>query len=222
MEIKTVTVRFLVYMFVNSYILNDGDGFILIDTGTARKRNMIERGLEDAGCRPGDLKLIAVTHGDPDHAGNAAYLRQKFGAKIAMHADDVGKVKHGDMFLGRNDPGFFTRTGAKWFYHIGEPDRFTPDITIEDGDDLTAYGFNARVVHIPGHSGGSIGFLTNEGDLFCGDLLANVKEPGRWQLIDDPEALDASINKVKGMEINTVYPGHGKPFLMEHLKLTDG
>jgi len=45
-------------------------GFVLIDTGVAYKRTAVERELEKAGCGAGDLKLIALTHGDSDHAHN--------------------------------------------------------------------------------------------------------------------------------------------------------
>ena len=40
------------------------------------------------------------------------------------------------------------------------------DLYVEDGYDLSAHGLAAQVVHIPGHSSGSIGVLTAAGDLF--------------------------------------------------------
>jgi glyoxylase-like metal-dependent hydrolase (beta-lactamase superfamily II) len=45
-------------------------------------------------------------------------------------------------------------------------DTFKPDMYIEDGYDLSAHGFDAKVVHIPGHSKGSLGIFTSSGDLF--------------------------------------------------------
>ncbi len=83
--------------------------------------------------------------------------------------------------------------------------------------DLSGHGLQARVVHIPGHSLGSVGILTTDGDLFCGDLLANTKRPELYSLMDDPEAANASLTKLRTMEIRTVYPGHGRPFAMELL-----
>jgi hypothetical protein len=41
-------------------------------------------------------------NGDLDYAGNAAYLREEFGARIAMHHADSGMVERGDMFWNRN------------------------------------------------------------------------------------------------------------------------
>jgi glyoxylase-like metal-dependent hydrolase (beta-lactamase superfamily II) len=76
-------------------------GLVLIDTGGSNKRAKLEKELGGAGCQPGNLKLIVITHGDFDHTGNAAYLREQFGAQIAMHQDDAGMAERGDMFWNR-------------------------------------------------------------------------------------------------------------------------
>jgi glyoxylase-like metal-dependent hydrolase (beta-lactamase superfamily II) len=181
MEIKTITIPFLLNVSVNCYLITAGDGYVLIDTGRGGKRKAIEEALNDAGCRPGNLRLVVLTHGDFDHSGNAAYLRRKFGTEIAMHADDAGMVELGD----------------------------------DEGDDLGQYGLDVQVLSIPGHSRGSIGLLTSGGDLFCGDLLANTGEPAMWSIIDDQPAAEASVQKLMGFQIDTVYPGHGQPFPMD-------
>ncbi len=41
-------------------------GYILIDTGGSNKRTDLEKELASAGCKPGYLKLIVLTHGDFD------------------------------------------------------------------------------------------------------------------------------------------------------------
>jgi hydroxyacylglutathione hydrolase len=94
-------------------------------------------------------------------------------------------------------------------------DRSKPDLSIEDGYDLSEYGFDAQVLSIPGHSKGSIGILTASGDLFCGDLFINMDKPALNDIIDDSAAANASVERLKSLKIHTVYPGHGKPFPME-------
>jgi hydroxyacylglutathione hydrolase len=215
MEIKPITIPFVFNVSVNCYLVRTGDGYVLIDTGKASKRGAIEKEIESAGCRPGDLGLIILTHGDVDHCGNTAYLCTKFGAKVAMHPDDSGMVERGDMLWNRNQPNALVRMIFGLFFRLSESDRLKPDLYLEDGYDLSEYGFDARVLHLPGHSKGSIGILTAGGGLFCGDLLANVDKPEIWSIIDDPSAMNASVEKVKGLKVNTVYPGHGKPFPME-------
>jgi hydroxyacylglutathione hydrolase len=202
---------------VNCYLVETGSGFALIDAGASNKRTELERELAGAGCKPGNLKLIVLTHGDFDHTGNAAYLRERFGARIAMHRDDSGMAERGDMFCNRSSGNAILRLMAPILFGFPKSNRFRPDLLVEEGDDLSEYGFAAQVLSIPGHSKGSIGILTAGGDLFCGDLLENLKEPATNSLMDDPAACGASLGKLQGFEINTVYPGHGTPFPIDSL-----
>ncbi|VVB96246.1 Hydroxyacylglutathione hydrolase [uncultured archaeon] len=209
-EIKAITLHYLID--VNCYLVKTGGDFILIDTGFSKRCTRLEKELESAGCRPGNLKLAVLTHGDFDHTGNAAYLRNKFGTKLAMHIGDSGMVEHGDMFWNRKRGSIIFRMMVPVLFGFGKSKRFKPDLYIEDGYDLSGYGFDAKVLHIPGHSKGSIGILTSGGDLFCGDLLINGDRPGLNPNMDDPETANASVEKLKSLKISTVYPGHGKPF----------
>jgi glyoxylase-like metal-dependent hydrolase (beta-lactamase superfamily II) len=202
---------------VNCYLVETDAGYILVDTGGSDRRSELERELAHAGCRPGDLKLIALTHGDFDHIGNAVYLRGKYGARIAMHEGDTGMAERGDMSWNRKKGKLLLKWLAPLFFPLDGADRFTPDLTLEEGSDLSGYGFDAEVLHLPGHSKGSIGFLTAAGDLICGDLLDNTGTPGFNSIMDDLDAAEASLEKLRNREINLVYPGHGEPFPMDRL-----
>jgi hydroxyacylglutathione hydrolase len=207
---------------VNCYLIKTGAGYILIDTGFRSSRADLEKELQDAGCRPGDLRLIVMTHGDQDHTGNGVYLREKYGARIAMYRDESGVVENGDDTMSRRKRSFFRRVFNRivlellsLFVMSGKFERFSPDFTIDEGYDFSEYGFDAKVLHIPGHSKGSIGILTADGDLFCGDLLWNRRKPSTHSIVDDQSELKASVERLKSMRINMVYPGHGKPFTMK-------
>jgi len=176
-EIKIISTHFIFDNYVNCYLVKTDDGYILIDTGISNKRGVIEKELGSAGCQPGNLKLIVLTHGDFDHIGNAAYLRKKFGTRIAMNYNDSGMAEQGNMFWSRKTPNIVIRTIFDSFFSLSKSDRFKPDLYIEDGYDFSGYGFDAKVLQLPGHSKGSIGILTADGNLFCGDLLANINKP---------------------------------------------
>ncbi|MGD6811060.1 MAG: MBL fold metallo-hydrolase [Candidatus Bathyarchaeia archaeon] len=201
---------------VNCYLIKTSNGFFLIDTGFSKKRPAIETDLQRVGCTTENLQLILLTHGDFDHTGNAAYLRQKYGAKIAMHPADVGMVENGDLFYSRKANWLMKAMGKLILVllntRLTEADRFTPDFTINENTDLSAYGLDAKIIHITGHSTGSIGILTSEGNLFCGDLLENKKEPAKGSLLPDKAGFDNSLKKLRQLEINIIYPGHGEPF----------
>ncbi len=206
---------------VNCYLVQVADSYVLIDTGVSKRRTDLERGLENAGCRAGDLRLIVLTHGDFDHIGNASYLRQKYGAQIAMHGDDAGMAERGDISWNRKkgQNPIFRKTAASLF-GFGQSQLFRPDMYVEDGQALTEYGWDATVVHIPGHSRGSIGVLTPSGDFFCGDLIENGKKPKLNSIMDDRGAANASVDRLAKLRIGTVYPGHGNPFAMEAFLLS--
>lgn len=203
---------------VNCYLIQTDMGFILVDTCGTNSRQALDEALERAGCQPGDLKLLVITHGDFDHTGNAAYLREKYGAKIAMHAGDAGMLSKGDMFAGRKKPNLLFKIGAALIMRFGKSERTQPDLTVDEGFDLNEFGFDAKVIALPGHSKGSIGILTASDDLFCGDLLENISTPGLGSLIDDSVKTNESYERVLAMVIRTVYPGHGQPFAMSTLK----
>jgi glyoxylase-like metal-dependent hydrolase (beta-lactamase superfamily II) len=197
---------------VNCYLIHTALGFILIDTGGSNARKELLTALEKAGCQPGSLQLILITHGDFDHVGNAAHLRSSLGGKILMHKADLGMVEAGDMFYNRKKPNLLVRKLVGLYASSGKKDRFTPDLLVEDGCDLSSYGWEAKIVSIPGHSKGSLGILTADGDLFCGDLLVNTKKPELNSLMDDPPTGKASVQKLASLGAQAVYPGHGKPF----------
>jgi glyoxylase-like metal-dependent hydrolase (beta-lactamase superfamily II) len=204
---------------VNCYLLRTEGGCILIDAGGHNGRTRLEQELERAACRPGELRLVILTHGDFDHTGNAAYLRDRYGAQIAMHAGDAGMIAHGDMFYERGSPGALVRWASKLLFRFDAADRFEPDIAVDDGYDLSPFGVDAQVLSIPGHSKGSIGVLTAGLDLFCGDLFVNRREPVLNDLIDDLVTARTSAERLQGLDVETVYPGHGAPFAMAQLKL---
>jgi len=214
-ETKTINLSLPFRMgSVNCYLIETDSGYVLIDTGGTNNRKELASELEGAGCKPGLLKLIVLTHGDFDHTGNAAYLRNVFGGKIAMHDGDSAMVERGDMFVNRKKPNLIIRMLLPIFSRFGRSERFTPDLLVGDEEDLSEYGIDARVLSIPGHSKGSIGILTAGGELFCGDLLVNTDKPVLNSLIDDLTTANASLQKLESMGIGTVYPGHGRPFPM--------
>jgi glyoxylase-like metal-dependent hydrolase (beta-lactamase superfamily II) len=121
--------------------------------------------IEGAGCEPGKLKLILLTYGDFDHTGNAKYLRERFTSKIAMHRDDLGMVERGDMFWNRGLGNVLVKALAPVLFQFRHSGRFSPDLFIEDGYVLAEYGASLKVVHLLGHARGSIGLLTDKGEL---------------------------------------------------------
>jgi glyoxylase-like metal-dependent hydrolase (beta-lactamase superfamily II) len=203
--------------FVNAFLMSVRDGFVLIDSGTAGQWGKLEGRLTAAGCLPDKLRLVIATHGDFDHTGNCARLQRQYRAPIAMHEADAFMVEKGVMVdrIVRTFLGKLMILIAKWGNRRTPFDRFKPDVLLADGQDMLAYGLPGRVIHIPGHTKGSVAVLTDEGSLIVGDTVANMRKPALPLFVDDPEELKKSIDKLKRLAVQMVYPGHGTPFPAE-------
>ena len=216
-EIRTISLN-----GTNCYLVKTDSGFILIDTGFPFQRSSLEKELDRLGCRPGNLKLIVITHGDIDHTGNCAYLREKYQVKIAMHTGDTEMCMGDGITRDRGKmpadfpllllilwlmKGFVRFTFRRLLW--GKPfERFEPDILLEEDHSLAEYGFDAKILYTPGHSKGSISIFNEDRDLICGDLLGVV-----WgRLLKSIE--EGGLERLKAIKIRTVYPGHGKSFSM--------
>jgi glyoxylase-like metal-dependent hydrolase (beta-lactamase superfamily II) len=132
-----------------------------------------------------------------------------------MHREDCGMAENGDMFINRKKPNMIIRFLLPLFSAFGKNERFTPDIYVTDGNDLSDFGIDAKIVSLPGHSKGSIGNVTAKGEFFCGDIFENTKGPSINSLMDDRATARYSLEKLKKMNIKSVFPGHGQPFLMD-------
>lgn len=217
---------------VNCYLAKAGEGFLLFDTGgfltmdrqMTNRRDLLEKGLEQAGCVPGRVKLVILTHGDSDHTANAAYIREKYKTKIAMHRGDLELVqaptleKAMETFRYRSVflrllfvllKGTIKKVTKKVLDQF-EP--FTPDIFLEEGSDLSEYGLDAKVLHVPGHTAGSVAVLTAAGSLISGDIFLNTGKPARAPNAFDFKLLDASADRLLKTGAGWIYPGHGEPY----------
>lgn len=84
--------------------------------------------------------------------------------------------------------------------------------SVDDGDEIDLGDQCFEVLHLPGHSPGSIGlFQRSTGALFSGDVVYD------GPLLDDIEGADqeaysVSMERLLRLPIQMVYPGHGSAF----------
>lgn len=172
MNVTTITSKYRLGS-VNAFLLQDGDRAVLVDAGIANRRADFLAELSRAGLGPGQLPLVVVTHADGDHTGNCAYLQREWGAKVAVHPAEAASLRGEPGFLNRRPvrkPGYYTglvRLLSR-VVGIGAAEPCAADIELEDGLSLAPYGVDARVVHVPGHSNGSVAVLAADGSLCAG------------------------------------------------------
>src|ERR1700736_4855519 len=80
---------------VNVYLLRDGDGFTLIDTGlqTDESRQALQAKLDVLRVPVDRIRRILITHIHPDHFGLAAELRERSGAELVIHRLEVALME---------------------------------------------------------------------------------------------------------------------------------
>lgn len=83
---------------------------------------------------------------------------------------------------------------------------------VRDGMALTVGDQDAVLVHTPGHSEDSICvFVPGPGVLFSGDTIFRITDSqGSY-----PRAYLASLERLAGLGIRSIYPGHGTPVTSE-------
>jgi len=216
-----VKIPVLPFNMVNAYLICCKQGCILLDTGTPGTERKIIPVLKKVGFDPSHIKLIVVTHAHMDHAGAAAAMRRHSNAPIAAHQHELRYLRGQDDISYRP-----TGVAGKIFQYTPLPnkayERFTPDILIGENEkfSLEAFGFNATLMHTPGHTAGSISLEVDGGNAFVGDLLASgiliggimrLQRPIPPPFEDDPRAVAISLHHLIGNGNQTFFLGHGGP-----------
>ena len=178
-----ITTKELGIYFVNCYLIHDENSKSCIAIDPGGNTNKVMAFLEENGLT---LEAILLTHGHFDHVGAVKELAEKTWCKVYLHADD--------LLLPEN----FT-AGPLYYTH-----------NYDEGDVLEMAGLTIRVMHTPGHTGGSVCLLV-EDVIFSGDTLF-CHSCGRTDLPGgDPDALMKSLARLKAMEGDwRVCPGHNR------------
>lgn len=177
----------------NAWILGDEESkhAIIFDPGD-NVSNIIGK-LDELGLTP---VFILNTHAHPDHLGAAAELQKRFDLPFAIHEDEL--------------PTFNSAKDTAQF--LGLLNFQLPELTtfLSDGQVLEINNLHLQVLHTPGHTPGSICFLTGK-HLFSGDTLFQGSV-GRTDLPGGSmKQLGNSLKRLSRLPEDTrVYPGHGE------------
>lgn len=174
---------------LGAFLFTTPEGHILMNTGMPSSGPMIVDSIRKLGFRPEDIRIMINGHAHIDHAGAFAYLKQQFGAQLAVMRDDVPAMESGDTndFKYAND----------FVYPPAKVDRILRDgDTIKMGDVLlTAY-------HTPGHTRGATTWI------------ANLVVDGKAYVVAFPDG--AGFNPGYRLVKNPSYPGIADDYRHTH------
>ena len=135
---------------------------------------------------PRQLTQILITHGHFDHVGGLEAVRRALSAPVGIHSAD-----------------------AEAYY-------LQPDFYLEGGDCLNLDGEKLEVVHIPGHTPGSIALRLVEQGQCKRAIVGDAIFPGGPGYTETPQDLATSLSSLARTVFTwddevILYPGHGSP-----------
>ncbi len=178
----------------NTYMLtSDGKAFVV---DPAVSVSAVRRALDAEGAR---LCGILLTHAHFDHTVSVDTLREQFDVPLMVHSADAPMLVDGAI------NGFFHFYGQECVHSPA-------DVLLSDGEILTLGEEQLEVIHTPGHSPGSVCFLTHDEvgvALLTGDTLF-ATSIGRCDLwCGDDNALANSLVRLSQYPQDArIYPGH--------------
>ncbi len=185
----------------NAYLFA-GDEPVLIDCGSREGYPALKRNLQQVGYAPKDIRRVIATHGHWDHLSGMAQLREESDAELWLHGDDLATVETGDW-----------DKSAAFLYNQPFPP-VQVDRLLHDGDVVPAGPYKLQVCHTPGHSPGSVSFLTEINGLkllIAGDTLWGGFHP---RLSSDINAWTASLDRLAALDFDVATIGHCPPTLI--------
>ncbi len=127
--------------WVGCWLIDTGDGCILIDTAIPESAYMLIDGIYQTGHKPSDIKKILLSHAHFDHCGAAMLMKQLTGAEVYMSKEDFEFYKAAPEETIALDKD-------------SHPQDFVIDGYLSDDETITLGDVTVRVKITPGHTVG--------------------------------------------------------------------
>jgi glyoxylase-like metal-dependent hydrolase (beta-lactamase superfamily II) len=198
----------------HAYVLGkpSSQNLSLIDAGLTSKGSYKIQSIQKAGIDLSAIKRIIMTHTHLDHIGCLAeILKQIPSAELWVHCLEADLLEQGDeravygmdMFRGICQEQFGLKPGAF---------KFQVNRKLQGEEILDLGDTEWEVIHIPGHSMGSIGLYHRPMKILIpGDVVYADHAIGRFDLYGaDPAGLKESLMRLAELEVDILLPGHNQ------------
>ena len=177
---------------------------VLVDTAYKSGIDQTRRLIDDLGVNLENVALIINTHCHCDHIGGNKTIQELSGCRIAMH--EIGK-----RFIDSGDDW-----STWWRYYVQEGDFFDCEVGLKEGDNVNIGPYDFQVIYTPGHaSDGIVMYNSDARLLISSDTLWEYDMAVMTTRVEGSRAMFCmleSLEKISGLKVDTIYPGHGRPF----------
>jgi glyoxylase-like metal-dependent hydrolase (beta-lactamase superfamily II) len=187
------------------YLLNCGDRWVMIDAGGGSGGEQILANIAEDGLDPRSIKTLILTHAHADHACGARFFQDRLGVEVIASEVDGRLVESGTD----EELGFGTARGpiypSDYSYVHTKVDR-----KVRDGEVVRIGNRDLTFLVVPGHTPGAMCVLSrSDGILFPGDVVFynGTIGLGNWPG-SDLASYRANIEKLSGLGVNQLFPGH--------------
>ncbi|HXY42895.1 MAG TPA: MBL fold metallo-hydrolase [Acidimicrobiales bacterium] len=172
--------------------LIEGEGPVLVETGSQSSIETLLGALEELGLGPNDLASVAVTHIHLDHAGGVGDVARAFpAATVYVHANGARHLADPARLIGSASRVYGPLLDS--LYGRLEPTPSERIVVLEDGDEIAiGQGRTLRAIDSPGHAKHHLGLLDSaSGYLFAGDAVGvRLPDGGRLRPATPPPDFD--------------------------------
>ena len=234
--------------YSNTYVIEEGKSILIVDVAMRCDGFVLQHIQEVLGRSIRDVTLVVCTHDDPDHIGGVVALARSCHASCAipyasrrprlkLYRNPLGPVVKfttslREAFRARSRDMYMNKErDARYKYvlnhhlSVESVQRFVlPKQRLKHGQRLPGFT-DWEVIHTPGHSWDSICFFHGPSrSLITGDTLLGSASKGQLvhpAIYDNPIGLRRTMRKLKLLNPNNVYPGHGSVFsgelILDHI-----
>ena len=198
----------------HTYVLGNvsSEDLSLIDPGLAGKGRYKMESIKKMGIGLKDIKRVIMTHTHFDHIGALPEIRDKIPeAELWIHTLEATPIERGDERTVYGMEMFQQMCQMQYGFKPGAF-TFRVDRKLEGGEAIEIGGMSWEVIHIPGHSMGSIAlYYKPKKILIPGDVIYADYAIGRFDLHGaDGAELKKSLMRLAKLEADILLPGHNR------------
>ena len=189
----------------------------MIDVGLTGKGAYKIASIHKLGINIEDIKRVIMSHTHMDHIGCLhEILEQIPWAELWVHTHEAAQLEEGDERTVYGMNMFKSMCQAQYNLKDGAF-KFQVHKKIQGGEILEIGGMSWEVIHVPGHSAGSIALYEKTGKILIpGDVVYADYAIGRFDLHGaDPAKHKKSLMLLAELEVDVLLPGHNR--IMTHV-----